>query len=197
MSIGRSRECDVTIEHETLSRKHATIHVRWDGADVEDNGSRNGTFVNGERVRGRMAIHEGDVVVLGTVRFYVEAAPLDQTAPLAAAPPRRDPDTLKDDDPTTNTTAFALMAALADIAFSEQRPDEAEKHALRFLDEVRSDPEQAAAEAPTVRVVLRCVAQLARLTKDPRWVAISDEIQTLTRVAPDPADAQLLAQLRR
>ena len=196
MTIGRSRECDVTIDHETLSRKHAVVHVRWDGADVEDLGSRNGTFVNGERIRGRVAIKEGDIVILGTVRFFVEEAPLDQTAPLAVAPPRRDPDTLKDDDPTTNTTAFALMAALADIAFSERRPDEAHKHAMRFLEEVRADPAGAAAEPGTVRVVHRCIAALGKLSKDAAWAAVSEEIQFLTGIPPDPADAQTLARLR-
>src|SRR5688500_1041409 len=120
MSIGRSAECDVTIDHETLSRKHAVIHVSWDGAQIEDLKSRNGTYVNGDRVVGKRTIREGDSVVLGTVRFVVEEAPLDQTAQAAPAPPpKRDPDTLRDDDPTTRNTAYALLAALGDVALSE------------------------------------------------------------------------------
>ena len=69
--IGRSLTADVYIEDATVSRRHALI-VRQAGETVLLNdGSRNGTWLNGERVE-RAVLQDGDVVDLGRVqlRFY-------------------------------------------------------------------------------------------------------------------------------
>ena len=48
LAIGRSPECTVTIDHETLSRRH--FEIFWDGEQfrLADLGSSNGTLLNGE-----------------------------------------------------------------------------------------------------------------------------------------------------
>jgi len=50
LSIGRVESCDIVIDHPRISRVHAYVYK--DGANwvIEDNGSGNGTFVNGTRV---------------------------------------------------------------------------------------------------------------------------------------------------
>ncbi|MEC7525588.1 MAG: response regulator [Myxococcota bacterium] len=49
--VGRSEECDIQLDDTKVSRQHARVAQREDGAwYVEDLGSRNGTLVNGERV---------------------------------------------------------------------------------------------------------------------------------------------------
>ncbi|WP_300430645.1 FHA domain-containing protein [uncultured Nocardioides sp.] len=49
--VGRSEECDIQLDDTKVSRKHARVARREDGAwYVEDLGSRNGTLVNGERM---------------------------------------------------------------------------------------------------------------------------------------------------
>jgi two-component system, cell cycle response regulator len=62
--VGRGRTCDVRLVDDGVSRKHATIrHVEgtlW----VEDLGSRNGTFANGQRIR-RHALSDGDKLQIG------------------------------------------------------------------------------------------------------------------------------------
>jgi pSer/pThr/pTyr-binding forkhead associated (FHA) protein len=40
-----------------------------DGAAVEDLGSRNGTFVNGEKIEGRRSLKEGDLIGVGAVQL--------------------------------------------------------------------------------------------------------------------------------
>src|SRR5438093_1462544 len=50
ITIGRSRECDVFIDHPSVSRKHMTIHVHQGGVSVEDLGSSNGTRLGGRRL---------------------------------------------------------------------------------------------------------------------------------------------------
>jgi len=63
--IGRGRECDFEVADLTVSRRHAALSYEEKGWAVEDLGSRNGTFVNGWRVRGRGAVRPGDAVALG------------------------------------------------------------------------------------------------------------------------------------
>jgi pSer/pThr/pTyr-binding forkhead associated (FHA) protein len=69
--IGRSPSADVAFDDGSVSRRHAVIMTRTDGtAEVLDDGSLNGTLVNGERVR-RQILQHGDVLTLGrrSLRF--------------------------------------------------------------------------------------------------------------------------------
>ncbi len=63
--IGRSSELDMVLVEDMVSRKHAKI--TWQGGKpvIEDLGSTNGTFVNGEKVR-QQKLKEGDRVLIGT-----------------------------------------------------------------------------------------------------------------------------------
>ncbi len=63
--IGRSASADIAFDDGSVSRRHAVLITRSDGAvEVRDDGSLNGTLVNGERVRRRVLAH-GDVVTVG------------------------------------------------------------------------------------------------------------------------------------
>jgi pSer/pThr/pTyr-binding forkhead associated (FHA) protein len=64
--IGRSRECDVVLSDQNVSRKHA--EVRPSGAKwiVKDLGSTNGVKVNGRRITGAQSLKPGDTIELGT-----------------------------------------------------------------------------------------------------------------------------------
>lgn len=71
--IGRDRGCAVQIDAESVSRHHARLRV--DGAElsIEDLGSKNGTWVAGERILGAASLNDGINVRLGseTVRFEI------------------------------------------------------------------------------------------------------------------------------
>lgn len=57
MRIGRSPECDIVFEAATaMSKMHALIEMADGQVWLADLGSRNGTFINGERVRARAAV---------------------------------------------------------------------------------------------------------------------------------------------
>jgi phosphoserine phosphatase RsbU/P len=63
--IGRSRDSDVFLPDQWLSRHHAQI-VRRDGGNfLSDLGSKNGTLLNGEPVRSETRLRHGDVITLG------------------------------------------------------------------------------------------------------------------------------------
>jgi phosphoserine phosphatase RsbU/P len=75
MSIGRSREADIYLPDQWLSRRHAEIERGDDGFYVVDLNSKNGTLVNDERVE-RQRLTAGDVIALGDHRLtFVEDAP--------------------------------------------------------------------------------------------------------------------------
>jgi serine phosphatase RsbU (regulator of sigma subunit) len=66
--IGREAECDYQIEHGTVSRKHAEVHLNFGEVVIVDLGSANGTRVNGEKILGPRALKDNDQVELGRVR---------------------------------------------------------------------------------------------------------------------------------
>ena len=66
--IGRSWPADAVVDDRSLSRKHARLASTSEGITLEDLGSTNGTWINGERISGRAAkVGFGDVLRLGDV----------------------------------------------------------------------------------------------------------------------------------
>ena len=69
LTIGRSKDNDITLDDASVSRHHATIIQTESGIIISDNGSSNGTFVNGNRIHGEKALSINDTLKLGTVLF--------------------------------------------------------------------------------------------------------------------------------
>jgi DNA-binding winged helix-turn-helix (wHTH) protein len=69
--IGRDRMCAICLDADSVSRHHARVRVSADGAWIEDLGSKNGIWVDGERITGAVPLADGASVRLGseTVRF--------------------------------------------------------------------------------------------------------------------------------
>lgn len=65
LTIGRSRENDLFLPDQWLSRHHAEIRSTVGGFLIVDLGSKNGTLLNGRPVRGEAALRPGDMIVLG------------------------------------------------------------------------------------------------------------------------------------
>jgi predicted component of type VI protein secretion system len=72
--IGRSAYCSIVISDPSVSREHAALRMSGEGLLVADLGSRNGTFVNGERVGDSRKLGPGDTIVLGRALMQVIAA---------------------------------------------------------------------------------------------------------------------------
>ena len=86
VTVGRRAERDVTISWDTeVSRLHAQVEpVGSDWIVVDDGLSRNGTYVNGERVNGRRRLTDGDRIVFGETPVTFRA-PADAEAESTAA----------------------------------------------------------------------------------------------------------------
>jgi DNA-binding winged helix-turn-helix (wHTH) protein len=71
--IGRDRGCAVQIDADSVSRHHARLNVVGREVSIEDLGSKNGTWVAGERIRGTATLTDGISVRFGseTVRFEI------------------------------------------------------------------------------------------------------------------------------
>ncbi len=77
VSLGRSDRCVVVLPEPASSRVHAEIFCDVGVATLRDNGSSNGTFVNGRRVRERR-LEDGDRIRIGTVELRYVVAPLTE-----------------------------------------------------------------------------------------------------------------------
>ena len=63
--LGRGRQCDLVVRHDTVSRCHAEIRRAGGGCYVSDLGSSNGTWIDGRRVRREQRVRRGDQILLG------------------------------------------------------------------------------------------------------------------------------------
>jgi pSer/pThr/pTyr-binding forkhead associated (FHA) protein len=71
--IGRSSDLDMVLVEDMVSRRHAKISSTEADVFIQDMGSTNGTFVNGEKIAGRAQLQEGDRILVGTSIIKVVA----------------------------------------------------------------------------------------------------------------------------
>ena len=71
--VGRSSELDMVLVEDMVSRRHAKLTVTGDQIFIQDLGSTNGMFVNGEKIK-RARLTEGDRILIGTSIIKLVAA---------------------------------------------------------------------------------------------------------------------------
>ena len=70
--LGRSREADIQVDDQNVSRKHAELRPSGASWTVRDLGSTNGVKVNGRRIQGAQSLRSGDTITLGTSDIVFE-----------------------------------------------------------------------------------------------------------------------------
>jgi FHA domain len=96
VTIGKADTNLVSLEHDaTVSRLHAVLENLGSAWSVRDLGSRNGTYLNGEKISAERVLRSGDELRIGTSRLIFwqvrqagEAAAKDETVSAEPAPPR-------------------------------------------------------------------------------------------------------------
>ena len=96
--IGRHPDCDIQLQSNTISRRHAKVTGDSSQFFVEDLGSGNGTFVNGQQIAERTAIKNQDRIKFGPLllRFECEGAKSAPTPGVPAPAPSSAPDRFDD-----------------------------------------------------------------------------------------------------
>jgi hypothetical protein len=119
--IGRAPDNAIHVADDALSAHHAEIIVSGRLVILRDLASRNGTFVNGERIH-LIELRDGDRLLLGAVaaQYTAGPAPVVQPAPAASAPGGRvyAPGPLLHEQMGADTPVFDKRAVLAGLAVS-------------------------------------------------------------------------------
>lgn len=84
--VGRAQEAQIVLPEPTVSREHAAIHCEHGVVQLQDLGSRHGTFVNSKRIQ-TMQLKAGDLIVFGlslVLRLEQSSRPIAATPTLVA-----------------------------------------------------------------------------------------------------------------
>ena len=85
LTIGRELGNDIVISDADVSRRHARLTLQDEVYTIEDLGSTNGTFVNGQRLSGLVTLQPGDMVKLGeSIELLFEVPGFDAMATVVA-----------------------------------------------------------------------------------------------------------------
>jgi len=112
-TLGRSASCDLVVEGGLISRLHATISRHGPRYRLMDEGSRNGTFVNGSRISGPHQLDHDDLIGLGSPTPQVRFVDPDPTEIAAVADEQTSPAERLRYDPQTLT--FTLDGKALDL----------------------------------------------------------------------------------
>lgn len=65
LSVGKSRDCDIIVQGQYISHHHAILIIDGRNVYIEDNGSTNGTYVDGRKIQSRTRLNSNSEVTLG------------------------------------------------------------------------------------------------------------------------------------
>jgi pSer/pThr/pTyr-binding forkhead associated (FHA) protein len=86
LEIGRQEDLGLPLDDSQVSRRHARISPSGDGAVVEDLGSTNGTYVNGQPIHGQHELGPGDRVRMGLTVLELRSSQQVAARPSAVMP---------------------------------------------------------------------------------------------------------------
>src|SRR5579859_1602 len=134
VAIGSANDNQLVLDDSSVDAHHAEIKLETDGYKVTDLGSKNGTFVNDERIgrRTAMTLHNGDTLRLGNVNLNYRET--DEVSTVSG--PLRDQTTYKTsysrpDTNTTNTTKTSYSRP--DTTARYERPVSVERPRSNWL----------------------------------------------------------------
>jgi len=101
VTIGREIGNDIVISDPEVSRKHARLQAQEGGYIIEDAGSMNGTYVDGQRLLGPHILRPGELIMFGeSVGMVYEVSQFDQDATIPSAPSSQPVPPTQHDAPT-------------------------------------------------------------------------------------------------
>lgn len=161
LDIGRMADCWLTLDDDLTSRYHARIHVSRDKIEVEDLDSRNGTFVNGQQLKGKVTLFHADKLRIGREVISVigpDARPDDQPGD----PLRRTV------GPGEDSQFPSLIGQLVEKSLGMGKLKEAERYALALTNQLSSA--KVDVDHPTAVSAIRCLIALAEKSNGGVWL---------------------------
>lgn len=140
--MGRGEGCNLRSNSEAVSRRHCEIRVTGAEVAVRDLGSRNGTFVNGQRIEGDHVLHCGDKLTVGPLQFELLISGVASASGQKPAPPVRQPEGGTGGKWNDDTVGQWLDEA--DAAERVHRLGEPDTRIFKFDETVASDEGKAA-----------------------------------------------------
>jgi hypothetical protein len=181
-TAGRSSAADIPLVGALVSRRHATFSLTENGVDVCDHSSRNGVFVNGERIKGAQALRPGDIVTIGddsmTLVELEEPGERRQETISDMRPVRVDHTprlpSFSDEDQsiaTRRADAFQLLSSVVDKALALGRGEEAEHLIGTHLVAALADASTRRGVPPDIaRSAARYALKLSAATNKSNWL---------------------------
>jgi hypothetical protein len=209
--VGRSSSCHIVLDDGLVSRRHAQFVVSAKTAVVEDFGSVNGVYVNGERIASHRALRDGDRVQIGKQDFMFKSA--TKVVRVDTAPERFTADTLHGktlprevmdaerarEELTRRADALDLLCGVAEKQLALGRGDEAEKVLATALGNLLKSVQGGSALAPASAARASTYAvRIADVTGKARWVDYCFELYAaLARPLPSEVVDHLYVVLRK
>lgn len=138
--IGRGNECDLRPRTELISRKHCLITMTDSQVMIRDLGSKNGTFVNGERIEVEHGLQNGDRLGIGPMEFELQ---IDSQASAKRPEVQGMSDVIQrtTQNPTGSATDFNVGSWLDEVDEQERAERRADPETRQFkLDETEQLP---------------------------------------------------------
>ena len=160
LDVGRMADCWLTLDDDLISRYHARFHISAELAVVEDLGSRNGTYVNGDRLEGKINLHNADRVRIGReVITFIELEGEEEEVG----------DALRMTiGPGESSKVPSLLGALVEKSLSMGKVKEAERYALALANQLNSTKVEV--DHPTAVSAIHCMLSLAEKTSGGVWL---------------------------
>jgi hypothetical protein len=181
-TAGRSSAADIPLVGQLVSRRHATFTLTESGVDVADHSSRNGVFVNGERITGPRALRPGDVITIGddSMTLVELQEPVERRKETISDMRPVRPDhtprlpSFSDDDQsiaTRRADAFQLLSSVVDKALALGRGEEAEHLIGTHLTAALADASTGRGVSPDIaRSAARYALKLSAATHKSNWL---------------------------
>ncbi len=175
--IGRAEDCHLRPGSDLISRHHCVLLVEEGYLAVRDFGSKNGTFVNDERVLGEQELKAGDRLTVGPLRFEIHMAHglADKKRPpvvdIKQAAARTAQDASRDPMDVTQWLETEEEAEKPSRASTETVVSMSETESINLGSTQTVVPEGASAEKPKDKRVPGKLPPVASSTKDSKDAA--------------------------
>ncbi|HEX6273515.1 MAG TPA: FHA domain-containing protein [Polyangiaceae bacterium] len=203
LSVGRSSGCNIVLDDNLVSRRHAEFVVTDTTVSVRDSGSVNGVYVNSRRISDSLALKDGDRVQIGQHEFKLRMVARDSVPVLDRLTAETLHGTIdaesEGDEQTHAGDVFDLLGPVADKVLALGRGDEAERILSGVLQTVIREV-QGGRDLDTSMIdrAATYAIRIAEATGRPNWLDYVIELFSgANRVLPAPHVDRLYDVVRK